>query len=64
MKNIFLFLAFISFVSCKKEKLKKIDIGKNVKCEPIEYIVQEPGVATLKDSKTKFKFTKNPQQMQ
>ena len=47
MKNIFLLFAVIGFVSCKEEKLKKIQVGKNVKCEPIEYKVQEPGVALL-----------------
>ena len=55
MKNLFLLLALISFASCKEEKLKKIEIGKNMDCEPIEYKVQEPGVAMLKDSKTKIK---------
>ena len=58
MKNIFLLFAVIGFVSCKEEKLKKIQVGKNVKCEPIEYKVQEPGVALLKVSKT----TKKPEQ--
>ena len=58
MKNIFLLFALIGFVSCKEEKLKKIQVGKNVKCEPIEYKVQEPGVALLKGSKT----TKKPEQ--
>ena len=58
MKNLFLLFALISFVSCKEEKLKKIQLGKNVDCEPIEYKVQEPGVAILKDSKTKVKYAK------
>ena len=55
MKNLFLLFILISFASCKEEKLKKIEIGKNMDCEPIEYKVQEPGVAMLKDSKTKIK---------
>ena len=58
MKNLFLLFALISFVSCKEEKLKKIQLGKNVDCEPVEYKVQEPGVAILKDSKTKVKYAK------
>jgi hypothetical protein len=62
MKNLFLLLALISFVSCKEEKMKKFEIGKNVDCEPIEYKVQEPGVAMLKDSKVKVKFAKKPEQ--
>ena len=62
MKNIFLLFAVIGFVSCKEEKLKKIQVGKNVKCEPIEYKVQEPGVAMLKDSKTKIKFVNKTEQ--
>ena len=62
MKNLFLLLALISFASCKEEKLKKIEIGKNVDCESIEYKVQEPGVAMLKDNKTKVKFIKKPEQ--
>ncbi len=62
MKNLFLLLVLISLMSCKEEKLKKIEIGKNVDCESIEYKVQEPGVAMLKDSKTKVKFVKKPEQ--
>jgi hypothetical protein len=62
MKNLFLLFVLISFASCKEEKIKKIEIGKNVKCEPIEYKVQEPGIAMLKDSKTKAKFVKKSEQ--
>ena len=62
MKNLFLLFVLISFASCKEEKLKKIEIGKNVKCEPIEYKVQEPGVAILKDSKTKVKSANRTEQ--
>jgi hypothetical protein len=62
MKNLFLLFAFISFVSCKEEKLKKIEIGKNVDCEPIEYKVQEPGVKSLKNGNMKVKFVKKTEQ--
>ncbi len=64
MKNLLLLLAVISFVSCKEEKLKKIEVGKNPKCEPIEYKVLQPGVNALKDDKTKVKVAKKTEQTQ
>lgn len=62
MKNLFLLFVLISFASCKEEKLKKIEIGKNLECEPIEYKVQEPGVAMMKKSKTKVKSVNRSEQ--
>lgn len=62
MKNLFLLFVLISSASCKEEKLKKIEIGKNLECEPIEYKVQEPGVAMMKKSKTKVKSVNRSEQ--
>jgi GTP cyclohydrolase II len=53
MKNIFLLLAIISFISCQEEKPKKIVFNTNLQCRKADsrdYRIGQP-IITMKKSK-------------
>ncbi len=63
MKNLFLLFSFISIIACQEEKPKKIKINTNLMCKPpVDYKVQQPGVAMLKENKRKIKFVNKSEQ--